>query len=190
MLLVSLIFAHYTTVCVQNDECCSTCGTKKDSDKLLCCELCPAVYHLYCLKPPLRSIPAGDWYCTHCRSILGLEHVDKFLAARTQMVVSTYLLPVSAYRLWSLLLFQRHSASSHIHLRIHCNRPKLDVTCCIAEMSLTTCSTSGQPYCHTCQQPGLCMLHRTYTYEHLTIAESAGPGGRKGRRGGSSSAAG
>ena len=90
-LAVTLLFMpvyvnHFT--CMQNDEYCSTCGTKKDSDKLLCCELCPAVYHLYCLKPPLKSIPAGDWFCTHCRSILGLEHVEKFLAARTRMVVS------------------------------------------------------------------------------------------------------
>lgn len=72
---------------LQNDECCSSCGSKKDSDKLLCCELCPRVYHLYCLKPPLKAIPSGDWFCIHCQKILCLEHVEKFLAFRTRLVV-------------------------------------------------------------------------------------------------------
>ncbi|KAL0033469.1 hypothetical protein WJX77_010766 [Trebouxia sp. C0004] len=69
-----------------NDECCSSCGSKKDSDKLLCCELCPRVYHLYCLKPPLKAIPSGDWFCIHCQQILCLEDVEKFLAFRTRLV--------------------------------------------------------------------------------------------------------
>ncbi|KAL0051035.1 hypothetical protein WJX82_000961 [Trebouxia sp. C0006] len=69
-----------------NDECCSLCNSKKDSDKLLCCELCPRVYHLYCLKPPLKAIPSGDWFCIHCQQILCLEDVEKFLAFRTQLV--------------------------------------------------------------------------------------------------------
>ena len=104
---------------MQNDECCSTCGTKKDSDKLLCCELCPAVYHLYCLKPPLKRIPAGDWFCTHCRGILGLEHVEKFLAVRTRMVVSIWLaicvcLPTLAIGLWTQAFELRTAANCRI----------------------------------------------------------------------------
>ena len=33
---------------------------------LLCCETCPAVYHLGCLDPPLVEVPAGAWFCPVC----------------------------------------------------------------------------------------------------------------------------
>ncbi|GLU04971.1 hypothetical protein SLE2022_220970 [Rubroshorea leprosula] len=33
---------------------------------LLCCDKCPATYHLYCLSPPLEKAPDGDWYCPNC----------------------------------------------------------------------------------------------------------------------------
>ena len=89
---VSAVVQQYSTLtqrsCVQNDELCSVCSSKRDSDKLLCCELCPRVYHLYCLKPPLKKVPDGDWYCSHCQKSLSLDNIEKFLAARTRAVVS------------------------------------------------------------------------------------------------------
>lgn len=48
-----------------SDDYCRSCGRMGD---LLCCELCPAVYHLACLKPPLSEVPAGDWLCPVCES--------------------------------------------------------------------------------------------------------------------------
>ena len=33
---------------------------------LLCCELCPSVYHLECLNPPLVKVPENDWLCPVC----------------------------------------------------------------------------------------------------------------------------
>ncbi|KAL1472941.1 hypothetical protein MTO96_022712 [Rhipicephalus appendiculatus] len=35
---------------------------------LLCCETCPAVYHLACLDPPLEDVPTEDWICTVCQA--------------------------------------------------------------------------------------------------------------------------
>jgi hypothetical protein len=56
---------------------------KDDSPKqLLCCELCPAVYHTYCLEPPLPRVPRGDWYCKACTDKLRLQDVEKVLAER------------------------------------------------------------------------------------------------------------
>lgn len=48
-----------------SDDYCRSCGRMGD---LLCCELCPAVYHLVCLKPPLAEVPPGDWLCPVCEA--------------------------------------------------------------------------------------------------------------------------
>ncbi len=48
-----------------SDDYCRSCGRMGD---LLCCELCPAVYHLACLKPPLSEVPSGDWLCPVCEA--------------------------------------------------------------------------------------------------------------------------
>ena len=37
-----------------------------DHGAMLLCDLCNAGYHLGCLRPPLASVPAGDWYCPAC----------------------------------------------------------------------------------------------------------------------------
>ena len=51
-----------------NNECsfgtgCLTCGEDDDHANLLLCEVCNDEYHTYCLDPPLRSVPTGDWFC-------------------------------------------------------------------------------------------------------------------------------
>ncbi|VDK80174.1 unnamed protein product [Dibothriocephalus latus] len=42
---------------------CRICRRKKDDEKLLLCDGCNQGFHLYCLRPPLKSIPRGDWFC-------------------------------------------------------------------------------------------------------------------------------
>jgi hypothetical protein len=42
---------------------CLACGEDDDHANLLLCEACNAEYHTYCLEPPLRAVPNGDWYC-------------------------------------------------------------------------------------------------------------------------------
>ena len=34
---------------------------------MLLCDGCDRGHHLYCLKPKLKSIPKGDWYCRECK---------------------------------------------------------------------------------------------------------------------------
>jgi hypothetical protein len=44
---------------------CTSCLSGKQGDKLLLCDHggCQQAWHLYCLDPPLKAIPKGDWFC-------------------------------------------------------------------------------------------------------------------------------
>ncbi|XP_075401343.1 E3 ubiquitin-protein ligase UHRF1 isoform X2 [Tenrec ecaudatus] len=47
---------------------CHLCGGKQDPGKQLMCDECDMAFHMYCLCPPLSSIPEEDeWYCPECR---------------------------------------------------------------------------------------------------------------------------
>ncbi|XP_042904894.1 nucleosome-remodeling factor subunit BPTF [Parasteatoda tepidariorum] len=50
---------------IYHDDHCRSCHKLGD---LLCCETCPAVYHLACLDPPLEEVPSEDWTCVVCRA--------------------------------------------------------------------------------------------------------------------------
>ena len=45
---------------------CKVCGCEDDRDAILC-DGCDGAFHLGCLKPKLRKIPAGDWFCKSCK---------------------------------------------------------------------------------------------------------------------------
>ncbi|XP_014211852.1 nucleosome-remodeling factor subunit NURF301 isoform X2 [Copidosoma floridanum] len=47
------------------DDHCRVCHRLGD---LLCCETCPAVFHLECVDPPLRDVPPEDWQCNICKA--------------------------------------------------------------------------------------------------------------------------
>ncbi|XP_057274769.1 E3 ubiquitin-protein ligase UHRF1 isoform X2 [Pezoporus wallicus] len=48
---------------------CHICGGKQDPEKQLMCDECDMAFHIYCLSPPLSSIPDDeDWYCPECRN--------------------------------------------------------------------------------------------------------------------------
>lgn len=47
----------------EHQEFCRIC---KDGGELLCCDSCPSAYHTFCLNPPLKTIPDGDWKCPRC----------------------------------------------------------------------------------------------------------------------------
>ncbi|XP_055307735.1 nucleosome-remodeling factor subunit NURF301 isoform X2 [Sitodiplosis mosellana] len=46
------------------DDHCRICHKLGD---LVCCETCPAVFHLECVDPPLENVPAGDYQCSLCK---------------------------------------------------------------------------------------------------------------------------
>lgn len=45
----------------QNDDSCGRCG---DVGELICCDNCPATFHLACLFT--QELPEGSWYCSQC----------------------------------------------------------------------------------------------------------------------------
>ena len=46
---------------------CKVCRKKADPELMLLCDRCDNAYHMYCLKPKLKSIPEGDWFCPECK---------------------------------------------------------------------------------------------------------------------------
>lgn len=50
---------------IHYDDHCRVCHRLGN---LLCCETCPAVYHLECVEPPLEDVPSEDWQCNICKS--------------------------------------------------------------------------------------------------------------------------
>lgn len=49
----------------EDEDACKVCGCADERDALLC-DGCDGAFHLGCLKPKLRKIPAGDWFCKEC----------------------------------------------------------------------------------------------------------------------------
>ncbi len=52
----------------EEDIPCEVCGDPEDGDHMLICDGCEKGYHMYCLKPKLKAIPEGDWFCKGCSS--------------------------------------------------------------------------------------------------------------------------
>jgi hypothetical protein len=48
------------------DYPCQVCQRIDDVDQMLICDNCNGGYHLFCLKPKLTQIHAGNWYCSSC----------------------------------------------------------------------------------------------------------------------------
>ena len=45
---------------------CLVCDRGDDEAMILLCDGCDDSYHTYCLFPPLKEIPKGDWRCPMC----------------------------------------------------------------------------------------------------------------------------
>ncbi|KAJ2780313.1 hypothetical protein GGI15_003585 [Coemansia interrupta] len=47
-------------------EQCEVCRSGENDEKMLICDGCDRGFHMYCLSPPLSTIPTNDWYCNAC----------------------------------------------------------------------------------------------------------------------------
>lgn len=50
----------------QVDQVCEQCNSGLHGDAMLLCDRCDKGWHLYCLSPPLDTVPPGNWYCSDC----------------------------------------------------------------------------------------------------------------------------
>ncbi|CDH15710.1 related to Histone demethylase JHD2 [Zygosaccharomyces bailii ISA1307] len=50
----------------EDDEGCVVCGRNNKPTKMILCDSCDKPFHIFCLSPPLTSIPKGDWICNNC----------------------------------------------------------------------------------------------------------------------------
>ncbi|WWD22060.1 hypothetical protein CI109_106548 [Kwoniella shandongensis] len=51
----------------QKGEVCEVCRGGHAGDKILLCDGCDRGFHIYCLDPPLASVPTNEeWFCTSC----------------------------------------------------------------------------------------------------------------------------
>ncbi|KAI8124900.1 Nucleosome-remodeling factor subunit NURF301 [Lucilia cuprina] len=69
---------------IHYDDHCRVCHRLGD---LLCCETCPAVYHLECVEPPMLDVPTEDWQCGICKAHKVSGVVDCVLPQEKQGVL-------------------------------------------------------------------------------------------------------
>ncbi|XP_044747001.1 bromodomain adjacent to zinc finger domain protein 1A isoform X2 [Coccinella septempunctata] len=72
----SQIFLHYGTLDASimwsrstHQAKCRHCNRRGDSENMLLCDNCNRGFHLYCLKPKLKKVPNGDWFCDQCEAV-------------------------------------------------------------------------------------------------------------------------
>jgi len=46
---------------------CSVCHQSSDVETILLCDGCDLEMHMGCHKPPIKTVPAGKWFCPQCR---------------------------------------------------------------------------------------------------------------------------
>ncbi|XP_032878038.1 remodeling and spacing factor 1 [Amblyraja radiata] len=51
----------------EDDEPCKKCGLSNHPELILLCDFCDSGYHTACLRPPLMTIPDGEWFCPPCQ---------------------------------------------------------------------------------------------------------------------------
>jgi chromodomain-helicase-DNA-binding protein Mi-2-like protein len=51
---------------VKDDHHMEFCRVCRGDGELLCCDACPSAYHTFCLNPPLKNVPEGEWICPRC----------------------------------------------------------------------------------------------------------------------------
>lgn len=47
-------------------QTCLVCRKGDDDENLLLCDSCDRGCHLYCHRPKMTEVPAGDWFCSLC----------------------------------------------------------------------------------------------------------------------------
>ena len=89
---LSQLFVHLTTLdnsivwskSVMNTKC-RLCRRKTDPDRMLLCDGCDRGHHMYCLKPAMKKVPEGDWFCPECKPKERIRSPKKKVRSRFSM---------------------------------------------------------------------------------------------------------
>ncbi|KAG9481091.1 hypothetical protein GDO78_010372 [Eleutherodactylus coqui] len=46
---------------------CKVCRKKGDGESMILCDGCERGHHIFCVRPKLKFIPDGDWFCPECK---------------------------------------------------------------------------------------------------------------------------
>ncbi|ORZ25529.1 JmjC domain, hydroxylase-domain-containing protein, partial [Absidia repens] len=49
-----------------SQELCEICREEGNDDNLVVCDDCDRAYHIFCVEPPLATVPSHEWYCIDC----------------------------------------------------------------------------------------------------------------------------
>ncbi|KAM3917997.1 bromodomain adjacent to zinc finger domain protein 1A [Leptodactylus fuscus] len=71
---LSQIFLHLSTLdrsvlwsrSIRNARC-KVCRKKGDNENMILCDGCERGHHIFCVRPKLKFIPDGDWFCPECK---------------------------------------------------------------------------------------------------------------------------
>ncbi|XP_077780040.1 bromodomain adjacent to zinc finger domain protein 2A isoform X1 [Podarcis muralis] len=61
---------------------CLVCRKGDDDENLLLCDSCDRGCHLYCHRPKMTEVPAGDWFCSLCIAQMQREYQDDYGSPR------------------------------------------------------------------------------------------------------------
>lgn len=67
-----------------NKSNCMVCRRGSDPDKMLLCDECNGGTHMFCMKPKIKTVPEGNWYCNRCVARLGIENSNDKKNKKTQ----------------------------------------------------------------------------------------------------------
>ncbi|XP_072333535.1 remodeling and spacing factor 1 [Scyliorhinus torazame] len=70
----------------EDDEPCKKCGLPNHPELILLCDSCDSGYHTACLRPPLMTIPDGEWFCPCCQHKLLCEKLEEQLQNMDVMI--------------------------------------------------------------------------------------------------------
>lgn len=57
---------------------CEICNQATDESRMLICDACDLGFHMYCINPPLNTVPRGLWECERCQPNI-FQNVYKIL---------------------------------------------------------------------------------------------------------------
>ncbi|MEE6493196.1 hypothetical protein FKM82_016759 [Ascaphus truei] len=91
---LSQIFLHLSTLdrsilwsrSILNARC-KLCRKKGDGESMLLCDGCDRGHHIYCVRPKLKFVPDGDWFCQECRP----KQRSRRLSPRPRTSIISYL---------------------------------------------------------------------------------------------------